>query len=184
FLAHDGRTLELSKYHGIPSIDLTVEKAPGTVRGLYDRADFCEFNRGHAERFDRLSDFIHDNGFSHIYDPGQEQALTDYEQRLTKVDFPEPQPSLWHERPPEVVSMAAVLQQRHLALKKSQKALKASGKSLDGHMVETRVREMEKKLAKVESDLQKAQTSARTTRTIADRADRRLNRLLGIPRKA
>ena len=183
-LAHDGRTLELSKYHGIPSIDLTVEKAPSTVRGLYDRADFSEFNRGHAERFDRLSDFIHDNGFSHIYDPGQEQALTDYEQRLTEVDFPEPQTSLWHDRPPEFVRMAAVLQQRHLALKKSQKALKASGKSLDGHMVETRVREMEKKLAKVESDLQKAQTSARTTRTIADRADRRLNRLLGIPRKA
>lgn len=184
-LAHDGRTLELARYHGIPAIDMTVEKAPDTVEELYGRADFSEFNRGHAERFDRLSDFIHDNGFSHIYDPGQERALEDYERRLTDMDYPEPQTSLWHDRPPEFARMAAVLQQRYLALKKARKGLKTNALPSQGlgdsDDAEKRLRDLEQRLAKTEAELRKTQSTAASVRATAGRTEQRLNKLLGVP---
>jgi len=180
-LAHDGRTLELSRYHGVPAIDLTVEEAPKTVAELYERADFTEFNRGHAERFDRLADFIHDNGFSHIYEPGQEEALVDYGRRLDAVDFPEPQTSLWHDRPPEFVRMASVLQQRYLALKKTQKGLKAGTGPSAADEVEKRIRDLERRLSMTEAALKRSQASVANVRATANRTDRRLNKLLGIP---
>src|SRR5699024_2279213 len=73
-LAHDSRTLELARYHGIPSLVRGADGQPGSVQELFSHADFTEFNRGHAERFETLSRFIHDNGFSHIYDPGPQAA--------------------------------------------------------------------------------------------------------------
>src|SRR5699024_3368651 len=143
---------------------------------------FFEFNRGHAERFDRLADFIHDNGFSHIYEPGQERALADYDRRIGAMDFPEPQTSLWHASPPEFVRMASVLQQRHLALKKAQKGMKASaGSSINGGEAESRIRDLEKRLSKAEDALSKSRSSIARVRETANRADRRLNKLLGLP---
>lgn len=184
-LAHDGRTLELSRYHGIPAVDMTVEKAPESVGALYERADFSEFNRGHAERFDRLSDFIHENGFSHIYDPGQEHALNNYKRRLEDLDYPEPQTSLWHDRPPEFVRMTAVLQQRYLALKKGQKGLKANTmppQVLGGSgEAETRIRDLEQRLAKTEAELRKTQSTTASVSATAGRTEQRLNKLLGLP---
>ena len=180
-LAHDGRTLELSRYHGVPAIDLTAEEAPETVAELYERADFSEFNRGHAERFDRLADFIHDNGFSHIYEPGQEKALADYNRRLDAVEFPEPQTSLWQDTPPEFVRMASVLQQRYLALKKTQKALKTGTGSGGAAELEKRIRNLEKRLSTTEASLKRSQASAAEVRATANRTDRRLNKLLGLP---
>lgn len=180
-LAHDGRTLELSRYHGVPAIDLTVEEAPKTVVELYERADFSEFNRGHAERFDRLADFIHANGFLHIYEPGQESALAEYGRRLDAVEFPPPQTSLWHDVPPEFVRMTSVLQQRYLALKKAQKGLKSgSGSGVSGE-AENRIRDVEKRLSKAEDALKKSQSSVAHVRETANRADQRLSKLLGLP---
>lgn len=177
-LAHDGRTLELSRYHGVPTIDLTVEECPRTVAELYARADYTEFNRGHAERFDILSDFIHDNGFTHIHDPGQERALADYEHRSSSIDYPEPQTSLWHDVPPEFVRMASMLQNRYLALKKVQKAVSASG---GAELSEGRLHEVESRLAKAEVALGKTQNTVRSVRSTADRADRRVDKMMKVP---
>lgn len=177
-LAHDGRTLELSRYHGVPTIDLTVEECPRTVAELYARADFTEFNRGHAERFDVLSNFIHENGFTHIYDPGQEGALADYEQRLSSIDYPGPQTSLWHDVPPEFVRMASMLQNRYLTLKKAQKAVKASGGAV---LSDDRLREVENRLAKAEAGLGETQNTVRSVRSTADRADRRVDKMMKVP---
>lgn len=177
-LAHDGRTLELSRYHGVPTIDLTVEECPRTVTELYARADYTEFNRGHAERFDRLSDFIHDNGFTHIYDPGQERTLAEYENHLSSISYPDPQTSLWHEAPPEFVRMTSILQSRYLALKKSQKAIRASGGT---ELSENRLREVESRLAKAEAALGRTQSSVKSVRVTADRVDRRVDKMMKVP---
>ncbi|WP_350269472.1 polysaccharide pyruvyl transferase family protein [Brevibacterium sp. CBA3109] len=177
-LAHDGRTLELSRYHGVPTIDLTVEECPRTVAELYSRADYTEFNRGHSERFDRLSDFIHDNGFTHIYDPGQERALADYEDRLASTNYPDPQTSLWHDVPPEYVRMASKLQDRYLALKKAQKAIKANGAA---KLPENKLREVESRLDKAEAALGRTQSSVKSVRVTADRADRRVDKMMKVP---
>lgn len=180
-LAHDGRTLELSKYHGVPAIDLNVEEEPRTVAELYERADFSEFNRGHAERFDRLADFIHANGFSHIYEPSQRQALEDYNRKLQALDFPRPQTSLWHDRPAEFVRMASVLQQRYLALKKTQKGLKSGAGTVGVGELERRIRDLEKRLSTAEAALKKSQASAAEIRATANLNERRLNKLLEVP---
>lgn len=180
-LAHDGRTLELSKYHGIPAIDLTTEECPDTVSELYERADFSEFNRGHAERFDKLSDFIHDNGFTHIYDPGQERALADYEAGLAAVDFPSPQTSLWLDSRPEFVRMTSVLQQRYQTLKKGQKTMKPRGDSAsDSGGFEKRIYELEKRLATAEAKVQAMQASGKDIRGKAAKSEGKLRKLLNL----
>lgn len=175
-LAHDGRTLELTRYHGIPAIDLTTEEAPSTVNELYEKADFSEFNRGHAERFDRLTDFVHENGFETIYDSGQEKALAEYEQALEQLEFFGPQTSLWHDWPPEFARMTAVLQKRYAALKKTQKILNAAVKTNGAFKyqdADARIRELEKRLARAEAKIKAPRISVRT---VSAKVSRTLNR--------
>lgn len=175
-LAHDGRTLELTRYHGIPAIDLTTEEAPNTVSELYEKADFSEFNRGHAERFDRLTDFVHENGFETIYDSGQEKALAEYEQALEQLEFFDPQTSLWHDWPPEFARMTAVLQKRYAALKKTQKILNSAVKTTGAFKyqnADARIRELEKRLARAEAKLKEPRISVRA---VSAKVSRTLNR--------
>lgn len=123
-LAHDSRTLELARYHGIPCVVRGEGTMPDTVQDLYALADYDEFNRGHGERFDRLSDFIHENGFEHIYDTGQEAARAEYEARIAAVHFPPPVRPTWQDRPADVAHRHAVLQERSNKQKKQQAALR------------------------------------------------------------
>ena len=184
-MAHDGRTLELSRYHGIPNIDLNSRDSPEEVAELYEQADFSEFNRGHPERFDKLSDFIHDNGFTHIYDPGQEQALAEYEGRIDATEYPAPQKSIWCDIPPEFARMASVLQERYLALKKAQKAQKAGAKASSSDdqtaWILERLETAEKRLTKSEATLEATRGKLKTVSTKADRADGRISKLLRLP---
>jgi len=178
-LAHDGRTLELTRYHGIPAIDLTTEEAPTNVNELYEKADFSEFNRGHAERFDRLTDFVHENGFATIYDSEQEKALAEYEQKLDELEFFEPQRSLWHDWPPEFARMTAVLQKRYAALKKTQKTLNATVKSsgaLKSQDTQARIRDLEKRLANAEAQIRAPRISVRTVSAKVGRTLKRLSK--------
>lgn len=107
--------------------------------------------------------------------------MADYECRLDAVGFPEPQTSLWHDRPREFVRMASILQQRYLALKKTQKALKTGTGSGGAAELEKRIRDLEKRLSTTEASLKKSQASAAEVRATANRTDRRLNKLLGLP---
>src|SRR5699024_553214 len=121
------------------------------------------------------------NGFSHIYEAGQEEALVDYRRRLDAVDFPEPQTSLWHDRPPEFVRMASVLQQRYLALKKTKKGLNVVHGPSVADNVEKRNRDLERRMSTTQAALKRSQASVANVRATANRTDRRLNKLLGIP---
>ncbi|MDQ0849757.1 hypothetical protein QFZ65_001695 [Arthrobacter sp. B3I9] len=94
-IAHDSRTLELADYHSIPRM-LPKDLQPNMdVADIFQFADYTEFNRGHAERFDRLGRFIKENGFSHIYEADQAPAREEYEAKLARVEFPPPLTTVW-----------------------------------------------------------------------------------------
>ncbi|GAA1484737.1 polysaccharide pyruvyl transferase family protein [Brachybacterium fresconis] len=123
-LAHDSRTLELAQHHGIPYLIRGSEHMPHSVQELYSQADFTEFNRGHLERFETLSSFLHENGFEHIYDPGQESARADYERRVAEMSFPPAVRPTWIGESPEATQRHAVLQDRDVRRKKTQAAIR------------------------------------------------------------
>lgn len=182
-LAHDGRTLELSKYHEIPTVDLNQQECPRTVDELYELTDFAGFNRGHAERFDVLSDFIHENGFTHIYDEGQEGARSAYEQKLAATAFPHPQKTLWLDSSPEEVSMISILQERHTSLQKKVKGGGAGGAALQKKVdsFESRLYKAEVRAAKAEAALEQTTKTLRSVTHTANRVERRQNKMLRVP---
>src|SRR5699024_10494829 len=84
-LAHDSRTLELAEYHSIPHFRPDELAGITSVRDVVDRADFKNFNRRHAESFDRYVSYIERSGFSHIYARGEVEALDRYESSAEKA---------------------------------------------------------------------------------------------------
>ena len=103
------RTLELARHHGIPHLVQGRDPLPGSVQELYAHADYTEFNRGHAERFEILSGFLHENGFSYIYEEGQEAARSAYEQRVAETAFAPAVRTTWTEESALETQRLAVL---------------------------------------------------------------------------
>lgn len=180
-LAHDGRTLELSKYHDVPTVDLNHQDCPTTVAELYEQVDFTAFNEGHARRFDTLSEYIHQNGFEHIYDPGQEAAREAYERELQSMDFPGPQKTLWLESSEEERSMISVLQERHKKTRAQVKA--ASNAELNKKLsaLEDRLEKAENRAAKAESALVQTNKTVKSVTSTVNRVERRQNKVLQLP---
>ena len=174
-LAHDSRTLELARYHGIPSLVRGADGQPGSVQELFSHADFTEFNRGHAERFETLSRFIHDNGFSHIYDPGQEAALAAYEQRVAGTEFAPAVRPTWLEDPPAAVQRHAVLQDREARRKKDQAELRRTTAARAAKSAE-RITALERRLDAAEADLAATRRAVEGAERRAAAAEQRLTR--------
>ncbi|WP_084499481.1 polysaccharide pyruvyl transferase family protein [Brevibacterium album] len=120
-LAHDQRTLELAEYHEIPHLDAQSDRIPDTVEELFGNADFTAFNSGHTERFDKVEKYLHENGFSHIYERGQEKALEEYSEKLRETAFPNAQKSTLAGASKDVQKMMEIIQTRHAATSKSLK---------------------------------------------------------------
>lgn len=172
-LAHDSRTLELARYHGIPHLIRGSEPDPVTVQELYAHADFTEFNRGHAERFDTLSTFLHDNGFEHIYDPGQESARVAYEQRIAEMSFPPAVRPTWIAESPEATQRHAVLQDRDVRRKKTQAAIRREA-STRHQRSQGQISQLSGRMEEVEKRLEEAQRRADAAERRAARAEARL----------
>lgn len=193
-LAHDSRTLELARYHGIPSLVRGVGPDPASVQELYARADFTEFNRGHIERFETLSSFIHDNGFEHIFDPGQESALAEYKQRVAGTDFlPAVRPA-WIEDSPATVQRHAALQDRETRRKKEQVELRRAT-AAQAAKSNDRISELGRRLDKAEKGLveahrraedaeQRVAAAERRAATAEERATRMEKKLAKVARQA
>lgn len=169
-LAHDSRTLELARYHGIPWVVRGTGPMPTTVQELYSRADFGEFNRGHAERFETLSGFIHENGFEHIYDPGQESARADYETRIGATQFAAPVRPTWQHHPKDFAHRHAVLQERNTRHKSQQAQLRRE--------LSQAKRRNDEQLATLSRRLQEAEQRAAAAEERASAADDRADRTL------
>ncbi|APX34643.1 hypothetical protein BH708_04800 [Brachybacterium sp. P6-10-X1] len=172
-LAHDSRTLELAQYHGIPYLVRGSEHMPHSVQELYSQVDFTEFNRGHVERFETLSSFLHENGFEHIYDPGQESARADYEQRVAEMSFPPAVRPTWIGESPEATQRHAVLQDRDVRRKKTQAAIRREAASRHTKSQE-QIAQLGRRLEEVERRLGQEQRRADAAETRATEAESRL----------
>jgi len=86
-LAHDSRTLELAEYHAIPYRVLSKSEGVDAAQ-LYTGADWAPMLAGHAERWDRMTAFLVQNGLRHVYMDGE--SPEPFDRRLAATRFPRP----------------------------------------------------------------------------------------------
>ena len=85
-VAHDTRTLELSRYHEIPHRTVDELRPDLDAAELYDEADFGPFVAGHAARFRTYLDYVESHGLRHVFQPGEDPDA--FERRIATVTFP------------------------------------------------------------------------------------------------
>lgn len=95
--AHDSRTQELVEYHEIPHFKPSEVKSIKTLDEVIERTDFTKFNAGHTARFNKVKDFLNDNGLKTIYDEGEEKTRASYEASLSEANLPPAQGTDWAE---------------------------------------------------------------------------------------
>lgn len=93
--AHDSRTLELAEYHEIPHFNPSEVEKVCELEEVINRIDYTKFNAGHSARFEKVQNFLNQNGVTTIYDSGQEHARLKYENTMNNIKFPEPQRAEW-----------------------------------------------------------------------------------------
>lgn len=87
-LAHDSRTVELSRYHGIPWRLFAELPADIDAQELYENADFDEFGKRQPETFQQYRDFLAHNDLENVFEPGKENP--EYDEAIAKAKFPGP----------------------------------------------------------------------------------------------
>jgi hypothetical protein len=87
-VAHDSRTLELARYHGIPHRPIAEVDDATTVAELYDEADYGEYNRRRSEGFAVYRDFLERNGVPHVFDRGGDDGSLEFDTRMAAANFP------------------------------------------------------------------------------------------------
>ncbi|QBE48647.1 polysaccharide pyruvyl transferase family protein [Leucobacter triazinivorans] len=88
-IAHDTRTKELARYHGIPHI---LPSELESIRGLDDlwaRLDYTEFNDSRHEQIDRVVNHLESNSFSTTLSKGKEPDRQKYFSELANRRFPQ-----------------------------------------------------------------------------------------------
>ena len=85
-VAHDTRTLELSRYHEIPHRTVDELRPDLDAAELYEEADFGPFVAGHAARFRTYLDYVESHGLRHVFQPGEDPDA--FERRIATVTFP------------------------------------------------------------------------------------------------
>jgi hypothetical protein len=85
-IAHDQRTLELAKYHGIPHVLDTVLKNGFDLARAYEETDFDAFAGKQQVAFDRYREFLNRNGLPTVFEPGNENPA--YDEAIAKAPFP------------------------------------------------------------------------------------------------
>lgn len=86
-VAHDSRTLELSRYFDIPHVLMESVPAGAGPAEVFEGADFTAWRGGHRERYDRLASFLERNGLPNAYAGGDDGAA--FEADLGQVALPE-----------------------------------------------------------------------------------------------
>ncbi|MEU9992016.1 polysaccharide pyruvyl transferase family protein [Streptomyces sp. NPDC048045] len=88
-LCGDSRTLELCRYFEIPHLRLDrVARDPEAAdpARLYEQADLGGLTGGHAERFERFTAFLDENGLPNTFTHGDGGAA--FEERMRSLPFP------------------------------------------------------------------------------------------------
>jgi hypothetical protein len=85
-VAHDSRTLELSRYFEIPHTHLHDLTSTTTPRSLAEGSDYGPLVANHAERFARFASYLDRHQLAHVHhDP---EAGAAFDKRLAEVTFP------------------------------------------------------------------------------------------------
>lgn len=87
-IAHDSRTFELAKYHGIPYVMDTTLADGLDLAKIYAETDFGSFEAKQPETFERYRNFLDKNGLENVFQPGNENP--EYDARIASADFPPP----------------------------------------------------------------------------------------------
>jgi len=69
-IAHDSRTLELARYHGIPHTSIRDVSPELDPHDLYQSSDYSTIVRGHDERFANYAGFLRKNGLRNVFTDG------------------------------------------------------------------------------------------------------------------
>jgi hypothetical protein len=85
-LAHDTRTLELSRYFEIPHRLMSDVRPETDAAELYADADYAPLLDGHAARFATFIDFVERHGLDHVFAPGEDPSS--FDRRIAAIDFP------------------------------------------------------------------------------------------------
>jgi hypothetical protein len=70
-LTHDSRTVELARYHHLPSLPVAELRPDTDASELFERTDLDGLRRSQRQRFDTYLAFLERNGLAHAYEPGQ-----------------------------------------------------------------------------------------------------------------
>jgi Polysaccharide pyruvyl transferase len=85
-IAHDSRTFELAKYHGIPYVmDTTLGEGLDLAK-VYEETDFSSFEAKQPETFERYRNFLEKNDLDNIFRPGKENP--EYDAKIEAAPFP------------------------------------------------------------------------------------------------
>jgi len=87
-LAHDTRTLELARHHGIPYRMVTDVAPHEDATHFYEQADYSAFNAGHPERWRHFESYLHRQGLQHSID--EPDQLERYDARVAAAALPGP----------------------------------------------------------------------------------------------
>jgi hypothetical protein len=87
-VAHDSRTLELARYHGIPHITKHRLIDGVDAQELYESADFDQLARVQPEVFERFRRFMDRNQIPNIFQPGKENP--EFDRALADTPLPPP----------------------------------------------------------------------------------------------
>jgi hypothetical protein len=87
-LAHDTRTLELSRYFDIPHRAMNDVSPDTDAADLFAEADYGPMMTGHAARFRIFIDYLERHGLHHIFEPGEDTHS--FDQRVASIEYPPP----------------------------------------------------------------------------------------------
>lgn len=87
-LAHDSRTAELAKYHGIPfRVSERLDRSL-SLHSLYEAADLSNFASRQPKTFETYLDFLNSHDLENIFDG--KNANPSYDEALKQTPFPGP----------------------------------------------------------------------------------------------
>ncbi len=87
-LAHDSRTAELARYHGIPWRLFSDLPSDVDAQELYEQADLSPFAERQEVGFATFTSFLEENHLPHVYQAGN--ANPDYDAAIAAAPFPGP----------------------------------------------------------------------------------------------
>lgn len=87
-ITHDSRTLELVNHHAIPNRNINTIDNSTTIAGLYDAADYTQFNKRHGSAFQEYIDFLNKNTVDNIFSEKNINEYDKFDNYIESLNYP------------------------------------------------------------------------------------------------